>query len=187
MQGSLDWKISQELENRSPGKLSHARWLTTANIILRLYVATTTPTQTLKELATFIVKVYAPGWFRIKCNPKVTNGAMNLWETIKSCTYLSGENQKIVFKSIQNNAYFAHPENMLLSMLVDKREHIKKLALRRIINARSRKQSSKQVRMFQIPKIDFGASALGWAEKKVFDICITIGIKSCLVILVNSI
>jgi hypothetical protein len=35
-------KISQELENRSPGKLSHARWLTTANKILRLY--TTTPT-----------------------------------------------------------------------------------------------------------------------------------------------
>lgn len=151
-------KISQELENRSPGKLSHARWLTTANRILRLYVATTTPTQTLIELATFIVKVYAPSWFRIKCNPNVTNGATNLWETIKSCTYLSEESQTIAFKSIQNNAYFAHPENMLLSMLVDKREHIKKLALRRIINARSRKKSSKQVRRFHIPKINFGAS-----------------------------
>ncbi len=47
---------------------------------------------------------------------------------------------------------------MLLSKLVDKRKHIKKLALRRIINIRSRKQTSKQVKMFQIPKIDFGAS-----------------------------
>jgi hypothetical protein len=100
--------------------------------------------------------VCAPGWFRIKCNPKVTNGATNLSETLKSCTYLSGKNQKIVLKS--NNAYFAHPESMLLSMLVDKREHKKRLALRRIINARSRKQTSKQVRMFQIPKIDFRAS-----------------------------
>lgn len=123
-----------------------------------MYVATTNPSQTLIELATFIVKVYAPSWFRIKCNPKVINGAKNLWHTVDNCSYLSEENKTIVFKCIQDNGYFAHPENMLLSMLTDDREHIKKLALRRIINARSRQLANKQIRRFEIPKIIFGAS-----------------------------
>lgn len=36
-------EFSEQLANRSPGKLNHARWLTTANRILRLYVSTSKP------------------------------------------------------------------------------------------------------------------------------------------------
>ncbi|KAK2577113.1 hypothetical protein KPH14_011881 [Odynerus spinipes] len=34
---------SSELANCQPGKMAHSRWLTTANRILRLYVASTNP------------------------------------------------------------------------------------------------------------------------------------------------
>lgn len=45
---------------KNPGKLSHARWLTTANRIVRLYISTPTPSENLVKIATFIIKVYAP-------------------------------------------------------------------------------------------------------------------------------
>lgn len=59
------------LEGKSPGKLSHARWLTTANRILRLYISTDSPCETLQKLTEFIVEVYAYCWFTIKRNNKI--------------------------------------------------------------------------------------------------------------------
>ena len=35
--------VSKDLGKRSPGNLNHARWLTTANHILRLYISTAHP------------------------------------------------------------------------------------------------------------------------------------------------
>ncbi|ESO04101.1 hypothetical protein HELRODRAFT_173188 [Helobdella robusta] len=58
--------VSPNLAIKDPGKLTHYRWLTCANRILRLYSGTANPTKNLKELANFIMKVYAPTWFDIK-------------------------------------------------------------------------------------------------------------------------
>lgn len=56
----------KELSVRNPGPLSHSRWLTTANRVLRLYISTPLPSDELKELVTFILKSYMPLWFQIK-------------------------------------------------------------------------------------------------------------------------
>jgi hypothetical protein len=56
----------KNLEARNPGQIDHARWLTTANRILRLYICTRDPIQPLQTLAEFIMRVYALMWFRIK-------------------------------------------------------------------------------------------------------------------------
>ena len=40
--------------------MAHSRWLTTANRILRLYVSTDKPSQALKIIIEYIMKVYAP-------------------------------------------------------------------------------------------------------------------------------
>ncbi|GBM29200.1 hypothetical protein AVEN_27810-1 [Araneus ventricosus] len=45
--------------NKNTGKLSHARWLMTANRILQLYMSTREPSEKFKEIARFIIKVYA--------------------------------------------------------------------------------------------------------------------------------
>lgn len=100
--------------------MSHARWLTTANRICRLYVATTKPTQQLKDIVKFILTVYAPSWFRIKKEKSCVNGPQNLFEVIKARIYLKGDQKKVVQKSIQHNGYFGHPENILLAMIYDK-------------------------------------------------------------------
>lgn len=68
----------EDLGNKSPGKMSRARWLTRANRILRLYVSTETPSENLTILATYIVNVYAPTWFFIKTHPTCKDGARHL-------------------------------------------------------------------------------------------------------------
>ena len=57
---------SLRLSDRSSGKLSHARWLTSANRILRLYISKTSPTNNLWILVNYVAKVYIPIWFKIK-------------------------------------------------------------------------------------------------------------------------
>lgn len=65
-------KCSDDLEYYNPGPLCQARWLTTANKILRLYISTEKPSTELIKLVTFILKVYVPVRFLIK--PRNTIG-----------------------------------------------------------------------------------------------------------------
>lgn len=60
----------EDLSLSQPGCLNHARWLTCANRILRLYVSTSNPSAELKIIVTYLLKVYVPQWFSIrKKNP----------------------------------------------------------------------------------------------------------------------
>lgn len=65
---------------------------------------------------------------------------------------------KIIDPVIQRNAFFAHPENMLLAMAADERLHIRELAYRRIIKAREQNTDKMSVRTFLPPKLNFEAS-----------------------------
>jgi len=60
----------------------------------------------------------------------------------------------IVDPVIQRNSYFAHPKNLLLSMMTDDRPHIRELALLRILKAREQPKR-KGVRQFTMPPINF--------------------------------
>ena len=146
---------SIEMSRREPGTLSHARWLTAANRLLRLYVSTLHPCENLVTLVTYILKVYAPMWFSIKAHSSCKDGAGHLWQTINNSRYLSDKLKAVIDPVIQRNAYFAHPENMLLCMLSDERKHIRELAMRRILRARSEEYG---LRVFSIPKLNFAAT-----------------------------
>ncbi len=79
MKGSFDWENIPRIRKQKSRKAfpRHMADYSKQNLKTVYYYSNLN----FKELATFIVKVSAPGWFRIKCNPKVTNGATNLWET----------------------------------------------------------------------------------------------------------
>lgn len=145
-----------DLLHRSPGKLSHARWLTRANRILRLYISTENPQPNLVTLATFVVKSYAPVWFAIKTHSSCKDGSKHLWKLANSTRYLSDELLAIVDPVLIRNSYFAHPENLLLSMITDSRKHIRELAARRILKARQVNKNSVS-RMFEVPKVNLNA------------------------------
>ncbi|GBL91579.1 hypothetical protein AVEN_23638-1 [Araneus ventricosus] len=57
---------SSDLEKCQSDTLNLPRWLTTPNQILRLYVSTSDPSNEVITLVIFILRVYAPLWFRIK-------------------------------------------------------------------------------------------------------------------------
>lgn len=61
---------SLDLSLNEPGCLNHARWVTCANRILRLYVSTSKPSAALQSIVTYLLKVYVPQWFLVrKKNP----------------------------------------------------------------------------------------------------------------------
>lgn len=155
------------LANKDPGKMCHSRWLTTGNRILRLYVSTETPTNELKVMAKYVAKVYAPSWFAIKKQAKVSFGAQHLHGIITKSAFLPLNLQQVVFETIQRNAYFAHSENMLLCMLADERPYVRELALRRILKARTVvHEGDSPIRQFIVPTLNFQAkdyfNMIGW-------------------------
>ena len=64
----------------------------------------------------------------------------------------------IVKPIVSRNAYFAHPENLLLAMLDDEDENIRKKAVDIIKDIRTEHQPShRPVRPFSVPEIDYNA------------------------------
>ena len=147
-----------DLSLRNPGLINHSRWLTMANRVLRLYVATTTPSEELVKLVTFIVTVYAPMWFEIKQAWSCKDGARHVYNTIAKSRYLGDDLQKVVDPVIQRNAFFSHPENLLLAMLTDEKPAMRELAMRRILKAR-KQPSTNKVRSFSVPVLNFEATS----------------------------
>ncbi|KAK3920111.1 DNA-directed RNA polymerase subunit beta' [Frankliniella fusca] len=161
----------EDLARRDPGPLSHSRWLTCANRILRLYISTYRPNTKLQTLVTFILKVYAPMWFAIKANPSCIDGTLHLWNYIVKSRYLPSKQRDVVDTVIQTNAFFAHHENILLTMLGDEQKCLRELAVRRVTNARARALGaaiSDSPRQFIVPKINFQAKQycdiIDWPE-----------------------
>lgn len=159
---------SADLAQVQPGTLSHSRWLTAANRILRLYISVEEPSNSLLSLTKFVVMVYATSWFRIKLHPNITQGPYHLWRMIKDSEYLPAELRAIVNKCLQRNAFFAHEENILMAMLFDARPHMVQLALRRILKYRSISQGVETPRAFKIPALNFNSddytSMISWTN-----------------------
>lgn len=163
----------QDLANLEPGNLCHSRWLTAANRTLRVYVSTEIPSENLKVIVKFILKVYAPSWFRIKMNGSVKDGSKHLFQFIKSSRYLEKKYLDIIDPVIQRNAFFAHPENILLAMLTDKDADIRQLALKKIHEAKIKSLSSEnEIRQFEVPTLNFEAvtytEIIDWSGCEVF-------------------
>ncbi|GBN97407.1 hypothetical protein AVEN_219435-1 [Araneus ventricosus] len=102
-------------------------------------------------LVVFILRVYAPSWFRIKVHHSIKDGARHLWHFISSSRYLPKKFLDIIEPVISRNAYFSAPENMLLAMVTHERCHIRTLAARQIIKAREIGTDGNCDRRFVIP------------------------------------
>ena len=168
-----DGNCSSDILNRNPGKMAHSRWLTTANRILRLYISTEKPSFNLLTLANYVMFVYAPMWFDIKRNPHFSNGAINVFKMISRTRVLNEEARSIVEPVIQRNAFFAHPENLLMSMVHDESGFIRELGWRRIRKARNARANENNLRTFSVPKLNFNASdytaMIDWFQTEIFE------------------
>ncbi|KAK0066937.1 hypothetical protein Bpfe_003672 [Biomphalaria pfeifferi] len=85
-------------------------------------------------------------------------GGRHVHNTILKSRYLTDELKKVFDPVIQRNAFFTHPEDLLLAMLTDEKSEIRELALRRILKSRKQKRTS-SVRSFCVPLINFEATS----------------------------
>ncbi|GBN02027.1 hypothetical protein AVEN_152727-1 [Araneus ventricosus] len=99
-----------------------------------------------------------PEWFRIKKSQYFPNGPEHVFEIIKSSRFLPEKLLKVSDPVIQRKEFFAHPKNLILNVIVDKRDPIRELGFRIIIKARNLSSKRKSIRSFQPPKINFLAT-----------------------------
>ena len=84
-------------------------------------------------LAEYCVRVCFPTWFDKKRNNKLTYGSKNFFNLVQRITQLSKKEVKhIALQNVQKNAFFAHPENILLAMLEDDNKDVRKQAVSRV-------------------------------------------------------
>ena len=79
-----------------------------------------------------MLNVYLPGWFKFKSNPHIQDGARNYFYLLELSRNIKVEDKNIAFKVLQDNAHWAHSENITIAMLSDKREEVRRKAVMRI-------------------------------------------------------
>ena len=130
--------VDSYLELLDVGELCHSRWLTLACRILRFYVSVSNPSESLQLLAQFCINVYFPSWFDIKKNSTVTDDSINYFNLMtRIATFPQQTVKDIELKTLLRNSFFAHPENILLSMLGDTDNSVRNMAVNRIQSLRS--------------------------------------------------
>ena len=146
--------VDEYLKLLEVGPLYHARWLTLACRILRLYVLKKKPSKTFSLLANFCINVYFPSWFETKFKNSISYGAVNFYEMARRVIKFPDSGiRKTVFKTLERNSFFAHPENVLLCMLSKQDQQVCSLAVNKILAIRNGQPENEK-----IPANDFFGS-----------------------------
>ena len=66
------------MPKRSLKTMSHSRWLTTVDRNLRLHVSTAEPSESVKFLEEYVMKMYVKSWFEIRKIPVATHTERHL-------------------------------------------------------------------------------------------------------------
>ena len=111
----------------------------------------------LLRLVTVILNLYLPGWFKYKCNPHIQEGAKNFYYLVDLSRSLSKQDMTIAHKVLQDNAFWPHSENLIISMFSDIREEVRRKAVLRVMKARREFIPDTQCRQFIPPKVNFQA------------------------------
>ena len=134
-------EIRVELYSLTPGPISHSRWLPHATRNLLLYMKkhglTGKNKANLNKFVHFLMTNYTVMWFRLKQKASIGEAPRHLFSQIELTRLLPKDTQTIARKNIARNAYWAHPECLLLSMLTDTDEKVREIAVDKIKATRS--------------------------------------------------
>ena len=131
--------ISESLASRSPVKLGYARWLTTSNHILRIYIGITfeNPSTDFKILCYYIINVYAITWFSVKAKRHFYQAPIHIYNMINNAKIINDDRIiNILLKVINYNSYALHSEHIICAMLTDTRNEVRLRAVRIIMRCR---------------------------------------------------
>ena len=157
--------IPPNFEKFNIGPLNHARWLTLANRICRLFISKVRLSPKLKsdlfQVVQFIMLCYGPGWFHIKTKPNLIHSPEHVLISVTNYRKLPESTQKIVKPFIASNAYHANSEHILLAMLCSDDSCLRENAVKIILDLRAGSHGGSQLREFVPPKtLNFDATSI---------------------------
>ena len=137
----------------------------------------------LNKLVQFLMTNYTLMWFRIKQKDSIGEGARHLFSQIELIRLLPKDIQSIATENIARNAYWAHPECLLLSMLSDTDEKVRVMAVDKIQGIRGDKEcGDNYTRKFNIPRLNFKATKytemIDWKLEAVHEPSLTTSLSS---------
>ena len=100
--------------------------------VLRVYVATAQPSNQLQRIANMVVKFSVPMWFEIIRHLYMTDGLHNTFVRLQLLKHINNTEINIVKKVVQRNAFFAHPDQLLLSKCTDRDEAVRREAVNKV-------------------------------------------------------
>ena len=160
--------IDDNLLSQKQGPISHARWLTTANRMMSLYVRKNglkgKEKKDLSLIVRHIVLCYYVLWFRIKIQYSILAAPGHVFAEMKIVRdILPKAIQDVVMRKVNDGAWYAHSEHLLLHLLSSEEEEQRRFAVCKIVEIRGEAQfGDKSVRPFRVP-------TLNWSTKKVED------------------
>ena len=128
--GALD----TDLQLLEVGPLRHSRRMTLGCQILRYYVSQDKPNLTLVLLTEFCIKIYFPNFFEVKAKSSITDGLRNLFFKRRRVTQFPDKQVRdIALKVLWHNAFFAHPEHVIIVMPSNENKPVREIAVDKIM------------------------------------------------------
>lgn len=125
---------------------------------LAKYARVRKPTIKLKRIISFILNMYLPVWFRVKCQPHIQSGSRHFHYMVELSQDLVEEARLVVQKVMSDNAHFAHAESIVITLLADPREELRRKGVLHILAARREHDPEKGPRQFIPPSVNFQAN-----------------------------
>ena len=150
--------MPDDLVGQAIGPMITSRWNTTAVRVMCRYTRTRRPTRKLVRLTKAVLRMYFPGWFRFKCYPHIQEGAKNFFYLVEMTKELEEQDMLVAQGVLQYNAHWPHPENIIISMLSDEREEVRRRAVLYIMRARREFNPDENPRQFVQPEVNFQAA-----------------------------
>ena len=179
--------IRPELYSLTPGPVSHSRWLTHAIRVLVLYMKRNglkgKDKANLDKFVKFLMTNYIVMWFRLKQKPSICEAPRHLFSQIQLLKLLPPQVRSIAKNNIARNAYWAHTECLLLSMLTDSNEKVRSVAVDKILSIKKEQEyGDKSIRKFLIPQLRFDTAGytemIDWYSEALYEPCLTAGLTS---------
>lgn len=146
------------LQNEGQGLLYTLDFLLPPKDFSGYYISTDGPSSRLIVLGTYVVNVCPPIGINVKTRSSCADGTRHRSSIINFSRYLDPEYREVVASVMQRNAYFGHSENIILTMLADDGENVRRLAYRRNVAARKENADSTTIRLFHVPLPNFAAN-----------------------------
>ena len=157
--------LPQDLQHIKCGPLSHSRWLTTGQRLVymwtRVHGLSVGDTKVLETLVKFCLQMYFKLYYDIKVKHSLVEAPYHILTQIRILKKQPKQVREIVDFYVRKGAWYAHHENVLISLLASSDPQDRKFAVEQILKLRGKSEyGDMSVRPRLTPKLNMSATTL---------------------------